>query len=130
MLVDHFADNIAREKGIDPIHFSKEVMDVFMEYDWKGNIRELQNVVEYAAVVCRGNRVYLDDLPKYLLNYKRSSSRKIQEIGNMGDKIKEVEKSAIINALRKHNNNKSAAMRSLGISRRTFYKKLKLYNIA
>ncbi len=131
LLVDHFADNIAREKGIEPIHFSKEVMDVFMEYDWKGNIRELQNVVEYAAVVCRGSNVYLDDLPRYLLNYKTgSNTSEVRETGNMGEKIKEVEKNAIISALREHNNNKSAAMRSLGISRRTFYKKLKQYEIA
>lgn len=129
LLVDHFADNIAREKGIEPIHFSKEVMDAFMEYDWKGNIRELQNVVEYAAVVCRGNNAYLDDLPRYLLNYKTGTGDNVRKAGNMGEKIKEVEKKAIINALKEHDNNKSAAMRSLGISRRTFYKKLKQYEI-
>ncbi len=130
LLVDYFADNIAREKGIEPIHFSKEVMDIFMEYDWKGNIRELQNVVEYAAVVCLGSNVYLDDLPRYLLNYKTGNTSEVRETGNMGEKIKEVEKNAIITALKEHNNNKSAAMRSLGISRRTFYKKLKQYEIA
>jgi len=116
LLVDYFADNIAREKGIEPIHFSKEVMDIFMEYD--------------AAVVCLGSNVYLDDLPRYLLNYKTGNTSEVRETGNMGEKIKEVEKNAIITALKEHNNNKSAAMRSLGISRRTFYKKLKQYEIA
>ncbi|MEA2108214.1 MAG: sigma 54-interacting transcriptional regulator [Pseudomonadota bacterium] len=129
LLVDHFTDSIAREKGIEPLYFSKEVMDLFMEYDWKGNIRELQNVVEYVAVVCRGDTVFPDDLPRYLLNYKTGSQSEAKETGAMGEKIKEVEKKAIINALKEHNNNKSAAMRTLGISRRTFYKKLKQYAI-
>jgi len=138
LLVDHFAENIAREKGVEPFRFSKEVTDLFMEYDWNGNIRELQNVVEYIAVVYRGDTIFLDDLPRYLLNFKTSSEsgtresereREARKTGDMGEQIKAVEKNAIINALKEHNNNKSAAMRTLGISRRTFYKKLKQYAI-
>ena len=129
LLVDHFADNIAREKGVEPFHFSKEVMDLFMKYDWNGNIRELQNVVEYVAVVSRGDTIFVDDLPRYLINYETGNESESGKTGAMGEKIKAVEKNAIINALKEHNNNKSAAMRTLGISRRTFYKKLKQYAI-
>ncbi|MBN2785605.1 MAG: sigma 54-interacting transcriptional regulator [Pontiellaceae bacterium] len=130
LLVDHFAQSIASDKGIDHLYFSKEVMDFFMEYDWKGNIRELQNVVEYASVVCQRDKVYLEDLPSYLLNYRTGISNDTTSSGgNINSQIRELERNAIIKAMKEHNNNKSAAMRTLGISRRTFYKKLKEYDI-
>ena len=130
LLVDYFAENIAREKGVEPFYFSKKVMDVFMQYDWNGNIRELQNVVEYVTVVSRGGTIFPDDLPRYLINHETGNEESEPEkTGAMEEKIKVVEKNAIISALKEHGNNKSAAMRTLGISRRTFYKKLKQYAI-
>lgn len=132
LLAEHFADVLASETGKQPLRFSKEVMDVFMAYDWKGNIRELQNIIEHAAVVCSGENVDLRDLPRYLIDttYDTENPKlKKAEVSDLNQLVRNIEREAIIKALKKYPYNKSAAIRILGISRRTFYKKLKDYKI-
>lgn len=132
LLIKHFVDIIVNKFKIKPLHFSEEVMGVLMKYNWYGNIRELRNTVERASVVCDNNTIYLKDLPPYITdkgkNYLGETNSNI-ETGNLPLMIKNIEKQAIIKALEEHNYNKSAAIRVLKISRKTFYKKLREYKL-
>lgn len=126
LLVYHFVESLSEGK-IESI--SKDVLEIFMEYDWKGNIRQLRNAIEHAIAVSRGKTVQVEDLPKYLQDSNSKIHNKRTEKGKLYNLVENIEKQAIIDALEKYGYNKTAAIKSLGISRRTFYKKLKIYGI-
>lgn len=118
-------------------HLSDESASLLKEYTWPGNVRELENVIKYACIVSRDRVIKPCDFPDYI--NKHGSSQIPVKLGNpreannqKSDKkvsIK-VTKETILWALKKCHNNRSKAMRMLGISRGTFYKRLREYDIA
>ena len=113
-------DNFRRIEKIEP-----QAMRVLMDYHWPGNIRELQNVVEYAFVVCQGVEVTLSDLPP---EFRETQS----ELKVSQEKLfmsAEDEKTAIQQALEQTNGKVTFAAGLLGMSRATFWRKRKLYEI-
>lgn len=115
------------------LSFSQEVLDLFKAYHWPGNVRELQNVIRHASLVASGQVIGMANLPPYLLE------RLARQVDNQDSQaaieralklyMSGAELEAIQEALRLANNNRSQAMDLLKISRRTFYKKLKKYNL-
>ncbi len=99
---------------------SDEIMDVFLNYDWPGNVRQLKNVIERAAVMAKGEKITLKDLPEDF-PARNMDTFEEQPIKS----LKELERQAINEALLLCNGNKSLAAKRLGISRKTFYKWLR-----
>ncbi len=101
---------------------SKEVVDIFLNYSWPGNIRELENVIERAFVLSQNSILDKDDLPECLLNFnfRKNSSP---------ESIKENESIFIKSLLEKYGYNYTAVAEKLGIHRTTLYRKLKKINI-
>jgi DNA-binding NtrC family response regulator len=91
-----------------------------MEYDYKGNVRELQNIIEHAFVLCRSGEIQLRHLPPYLRNEPAQGA-----IRTEGMTLKSSEKRLIAEALRKHNGNRALAARDLGINPSTLYRKIR-----
>jgi DNA-binding NtrC family response regulator len=119
LLVSEFINNFSlRENRL--FSLSDEVMDSFMQYDWPGNVRQLKNVIERAVVLARGERVTIKELPEEILSHHQ----KIKSDGTVKP-LKVLERQAINDALLVCNGNKSKAAKKLGISRKTFYKRLK-----
>ncbi|WP_227762282.1 sigma-54 interaction domain-containing protein [Zhaonella formicivorans] len=116
-------------KNNKEISISEEAVDILVSHSWPGNVRELYHVLEYATVLAKDGEITPKQLPKYLLrsNTERAylNSKKL----NLKNLIASAEESAIKEALKMAKNNKSKAIELLGISRRTFYEKIKLYNI-
>ena len=117
LLVDHFVRKFSKKmhKKIEAV--SAEVMSIFKEYNWPGNIRELEHTIEYAFIQCKHNIITVDELPaefKIPVEFERSLHDKDID-----------EKEKLIKALEKTGWNKSKAARLLGISRPTMYKKIK-----
>lgn len=113
--------------------FSQDVMDLFTAYHWPGNVRELQNAIRHASLVAAEKVIGVANLPSYLLE---RLSRQVSDRGNRAAAeralrlyMEGAEQEALQEALRLANNNRSQAMDLLKISRRTFYKKLKKYNL-
>lgn len=107
---------------------SPPAAQLLQEYDWPGNIRELQNVLEHAVIVSGG---YIE--PNHLPANLWGEIKNIQPLqaSNYGirDAVSKMERELIISALKDAKGNRSQAMRVLGISRRAFYDKLRRYNI-
>jgi PAS domain S-box-containing protein len=127
MLTDAFIHRmiLKTEKTITGI--AKSVLDVFMQYSWPGNIRELINVIEYAFVLCPQGEISISHLPAQLLGHQphqvQQGSRAMAKSPS-GD-----ERQELINALKATGGNKSEAARRLGISRVTLWKRIKKYGI-
>ncbi|MCX5702889.1 MAG: sigma-54 dependent transcriptional regulator [Candidatus Omnitrophica bacterium] len=109
---------------------SKETLSVLMDYNWPGNIRELENVIERATILSKGPIVTPEDLPDFLNN---SKAREEQPNGNGGlnlkDALKNPEKDLIVKALESVSWNRNEAASSLGINRTTLYKKMQKYGL-
>jgi len=132
IFANHFLDLANRElgKGIDG--FEQAVIDVFMQYPWPGNIRELRNVIRRAVLLERGELVTIQTLPAEL--YIPSGNPEIsasvaKPIENLRDSKEKAEHDLILSTLEKVRFNKSKAAKLLDIDRKTLYNKLKQYGI-
>jgi len=127
LLVTHFIEKHRIETGKNIERISESALQVLMDYDWPGNVRQLENAIEHAVVITQGNIIQPESLPK--LNI--SKSEKEEEIlkSDTTKSLEEVEKQHIINVLKETNNNISQAAEILGINRVTLYRKIKEYGI-
>ena len=133
ILVQHFIDKYTPErnseipvKGID-----QEVERLFYEYHWPGNIRELENVIERAMILCPGDTIRVSDLPR---SFQASAGRTlgVSDIPfkeNLSETLADVEKALILRALDLANNVQSHAAKILGIGKSGLNQKIKKYNL-
>ena len=126
LLVNHFLEKF------DPSHsvkISSSAMKILNSYNWPGNIRELQNVIERALIVCQGAEIQPVHFPKELLNSLEETTQPVMNLTEGGFSLEELEKHLIIKAMEKHNNNQTKVAKYLGISRPTLLYRLKKYGI-
>lgn len=134
----HFLEHANRELEKEVSGFDAEVMAVFSNYSWPGNLRELKNTVKRAVLLARGSLISLDQLPEELVQYMQMPAM-VQEHEQLvlssaaTVDLKAIaehnEREMIRRALQQANFNKSKAARLLNIDRKTLYNKLKLYNM-
>lgn len=127
-LAKTFLDQFSREVG-HGLTLSPNVVRLFQEYDWPGNIRELQNVLEHASVVCGGRTIEIQHLPARLIPAHDDDFNSKDKPYAVKEILARVEKELILSALETYNNNRTNAMKALGFSRRVFYDKLLRYHI-
>ena len=123
LLVDHFLENLNREKGKKVLGLSQEAMTALMFYDWPGNIRELENAVKHAFILCKKELIGLRHLPDKILVEINAT------FANRDTTLKEIEKTAILEALRKNNWKKLQTAKELGINKNTLHRKIVRYGI-
>ncbi len=121
LLIEHFVSKFNRLQGKDIIGVSDEVLARLMEYDLPGNVRELENIVEHAFVLCRGGLIQMQHLPAGLRTEQGESALAIRG----GMTLQAMERIMIADALRRHGGNRAAAARELGINASTLFRKLK-----
>jgi len=136
-LVAHF---MGRKAGVRrPTRISPEALAALAAHDWPGNVRELENVIELASILAPGDEIRAADLPH--LDGRRSSGaagtatgtgtelggRTLKQV--VDETVKMVERQAIEDALRREDGSATRAARALGLSRATFYNKLKALGI-
>ena len=124
VFANHFLAASNEELGKDVIGFEDEVMSVFKNYNWPGNLREMRNVVKRATLLCLGDFISLKDIPAEL-----AAVDPVPQIEDLALKREKNEVQLIREALAKCHNNKSEAARLLKIDRKTLYNKMKLYSI-
>jgi DNA-binding NtrC family response regulator len=129
-LVSHFISKFAVENSKKVEGVSKEAMDFILKYDYPGNVRELENVIQRAVVMTRGNIITTDDLPIHIKVIKSEYNIPIERKNKTLDKIvEELERRLISDAIAQTNGNQSKAAESLGISERNLRYKLKKYGM-
>ena len=125
LLVDHFVGKFNRLKNKAVVGVSEEVMATLMAHGYPGNVRELENIIEHAFVLCRGGLIEMGHLPAPL----RGPGDAETPTRWQGLTLEALEKIHIADALRRHGGNRKAAARELGINPSTLYRKMKSLDI-
>lgn len=126
LLVQHFIDRFNILQGRRITGCSERVMSILMRYDFPGNIRELENAIEHAFVICIDTTIQVDDLPQHILSKVVSKDKQSATPLPLED----AEMQAIYSALEKNEFNRTQTAQELGISRNTLWRKMKKYRIS
>jgi len=124
LLVDHFIRRLNSHLKKDIKSLSSDAMEIIMKHQWPGNIRQLENVMEHAAIQCKGETITRECLPGSFLSTGDSSSRCLTARASADGEATDIRE-----ALEKSAWNKAKAARLLGISRATIYRKMEEYGI-
>ncbi|MHC4394248.1 MAG: sigma-54-dependent transcriptional regulator [Planctomycetota bacterium] len=120
LLVEHFIKKYDAEMGKRCVGVSDDVMRMFMVYEWKGNIRELQNVIERAVIFAEGEVIEVSDIG--FIGYKVDLPGEKSE--SLQDALKAYERQHLYRVLRKYDWNKSEAAKVLGMGLSSLYRKI------
>lgn len=124
-LIELVLPKICKEVGSKPKRISSEAINLILKYDWPGNIRELENILERAVNLAEGNNI----LSKHItLKLNKQENKSIDNVA-LKKHLEEYEKSVIEKTLSTYRGDKKKAMSALKVSKTTFYDKLKKYNI-
>ncbi|MCB0751160.1 MAG: sigma-54-dependent Fis family transcriptional regulator, partial [Ignavibacteriae bacterium] len=125
LLVNHFVEKYCKEMGKPVLGVTNDSIKKLINYDWRGGVRELENIIERAIIFSGGDKIEVNDLAD---NVNQSIS-----IGNMPESIKEAslifEKEHIKRIIKKYDNNKEEAATALDIGLSSLYRKMELLDI-
>jgi transcriptional regulator with PAS, ATPase and Fis domain len=120
LLSNHFLKHHSLAEGKQVAQFTPEIMQTIMNYDWPGNIRQLENAIHHAVILAQGGSIKRNDLPDFLTRTPDTA---------ISDSLVENERRLILRVLRESRWNKHEAARRLEISRSTLYSKIHRHNL-
>jgi len=130
LLLDYFLKKYAKENQKSVTDISKEARHLLLRHPYPGNVRELENLIERAVVLCRGEVITTEDLPFQLREGKPEEWQALHQKGKgLVESLEEIEKDVILKALQQHQGVQTKAAESLGISERVLRYKMKKYTI-
>ena len=127
LLTEHFIQKFNAMKHKDIEGVSEDALDILMRYDYPGNIRELENFIEYAFVLCRGSIIEVHHLPRELQDASRGGNT--IKTAPAHPPLMQAEATTIREALRMHGGSRVKAAVHLGINKTTLWRKMKKYGI-
>ncbi len=125
LLVDHFISRFNVLYGKEICCVSNDAMAELLSHDFPGNIRELENILEHGFVLCQGQLIESSDLPESVRRHGRGGGEGLHGITT----LRQMERLMIEQALQRHQGNRAAAARELGINPSTLFRKLKTLKI-
>jgi DNA-binding NtrC family response regulator len=126
LLAQNFLREFAKENDKPVNDFTADALQLLMHCPWPGNVRELRTAIEHAVVFCRGEKISARDLPASV----RGGGTVTAQLPQQKDlTVKEAEKQLIIRALKDTDGNRTLAAKRIGMSRRTFHRKLHAYHL-
>ena len=131
LLVDHFMERINLKQSKQIKKVSPSALKTILDYDFPGNVRELENIIEHAMILTKGIEIQSRHLPAYL---SRDMAEHLPQDSVVAGRnlavLEEVERDLIARALERHDGSTAAAAKELGIHRSTLWRKIKRYGIA
>jgi PAS domain S-box-containing protein len=124
LLAEHFIERLNRLQNKNILGLSHETLAIFMAHNWPGNIRELENVLEYAFILCRGGLIEPSCLPEQLRGEVHHYPERV------AGTLKDIERQAILEALERHQWRRMATARELGIDKNTLRRKMIRHGLA
>jgi two-component system response regulator AtoC len=129
LLAQRFLREFAEEnkKGVN--EFTADALEMLMNYSWPGNVRELRTAIEHAVVLCRGEKISARDLPPSVRAGRAAALESVKATTGNSLTVKEAEKQLIERALTETKGNRTLAAKKIGMSRRSFHRKLHVYHL-
>lgn len=127
LIAQHLIQTLNRDLGTNVTKISPEVLQIFQNYDWPGNVRELANILERILYSIEGDTIQVPHLPIFLKSMSAGSSKLHSTM--LKHLREDMEKEALLHAIRISKDNKNQAAKLLGIHRTALYKKMKKFNI-
>ena len=128
ILVKYICNKIGRRINKNNIEIDKKVLEVLCEYNWPGNIRELENALESAIILSKNHKITIEVMPENIKPFK-SNDLDIKE-DREANSLTDIEKEVIFKVLKEVKGNITKASRVLGIDRSTLYRKIEKYKIS
>jgi DNA-binding NtrC family response regulator len=125
LLAQCFLREFAKENGKAVNDFTVDALEALMNFAWPGNVRELRTAIEHAVVLSRGERISRRDLPPSV----RGGGADTRLLQGKALTVKDAEKELITRALKETDGNRTRAAQKIGMSRRTFHRKLHEYHL-
>ena len=122
LLVNHFISNYNNELKRDIKGVDNDAMKAMLKYEWKGNLRELENMIERAVLLCDSDVITLNELPAYMRTFREK--QEFDYPNDLNEALDAYEKQHILNTLNKTNWNRSETAKLLGIDTSTLYRKM------
>jgi two-component system response regulator HydG len=132
-LAQHFLRKFADKNRKEIKGFVPMAMNMLVNYSWPGNVRELENAIERAVILATGDHITENQLPLNITENYPDLEAQPAGTGPIMDgthSLEDIEKEAILAALKASNGNKAKAARQLGITRKTLHNKLKSYRLS
>jgi PAS domain S-box-containing protein len=127
LLVEHFIRKFSRLSGKEIQGLSPDAFPMLMSHDFPGNVRELENIIEYATVVCKNGMIGIEHLPDYFKDLEENKTKKPLE--GRPPSLGEMERSYIRETLKRNLWNRAATAAEMGIHPTTLWRKMKRLNI-
>ena len=130
VLLEYFLKKYSAENKKEIWSFSRESRDLLLKYDYPGNVRELENIIERAVVLCRGEAITSQDLPLNLWESKTEITlAQARQAHSLPETLETLERQLIINALKRSGGVQTHAAEELGINERVLRYKMNKYGI-
>ncbi|MEJ2281955.1 MAG: sigma 54-interacting transcriptional regulator [Desulfobacterales bacterium] len=130
LLIAHILKRLRVTRDSRAKNFSNDAMDVLLNYDFPGNVRELENIIEHALIVCQAEIIERHHLP-LTLQRGLTPSQTVDQTPRSGDAADGIsEKNMLLEMLQKYSWNKGKTAAALNINRTTLWRKLKKYNLS
>jgi len=126
LLAQSFIREFAKENSKPVNDFTADALEALMKFHWPGNVRELRTAVEHAVVLSKGERITLHDLPQ---SVRHGGAVEPKILVGKDLTVKDAEKQLIVRALKETDGNRTHAAKKIGMSRRTFHRKLHEYHL-
>jgi len=135
LLIDHFVDRFNRELGLAVESVAPDARQLLCDYAWPGNIRELENTICRAMILCEGGVLTVADLPGRVRGEEegrapRSDLSHLSLADAVAEATERLEKVMILSRLAEHRGSRTATAESLGVSRKTLFNKMRQYGLS
>jgi len=129
MLAQRFVEHFSARAGKPILGLSEAVLQRLTEYEWPGNVRELRSCIERAVAVTSFDHLTVEDLPKQLHGYRQAVGFTFSKKASELITLEELERRYILQVMHLHNGCRQRAAESLGLDRKTLYRKLERYRV-
>lgn len=120
LLVNHFIEKYSKEMGKKIIGVDNDTMKILMAHEWRGGVRELENIIERAVIFCKKDMITVDDLAEYI----RGNTETYEYPDSLKEALHNFEREHIIKTLKKYNYNKEEVAKALEIGLSSLYRKM------
>jgi transcriptional regulator with PAS, ATPase and Fis domain len=130
ILIEHILRRLCAAKAVHPPGISERVMEILLNYNYPGNVRELENILEHALIVSQEDAIQTNHLPEYLQQRDAQHQSLPDDNGRYAATTDSGERDRILAMLRRYNWHRVKTARGLGMDRTTLWRKMKKYRLA